>query len=155
VTDTKVCARCREDLPFDRFSNDPRMALGKKSYCRRCQSDWAKAKYHADPEAARAKSRERAARVRTPERSRRRALQAMYGLGWDEYEAMLASQGGRCAVCGASEAGGRGNWHVDHDHESGRVRGLLCAGCNVGIGQFRDDPERLRAAARYLDRWAS
>lgn len=77
----------------------------------------------------------------------------LYGLTPERYAAMLAEQGKRCAICGTAEPGGRsGRWHVDHCHESNLVRGLLCSGCNIGLGHFKDDPERLRAAITYLER---
>jgi hypothetical protein len=59
---------------------------------------------------------------------------------------MLAEQNGLCAVCHAATA-----VHVDHDHETGAVRSLLCFNCNGGLGQFRDDPVVLRAAADYVE----
>lgn len=77
------------------------------------------------------------------------------GLSLDWYDA----QGGKCAVCGATSPGGNsGNWHIDHDHSccvdgcSKCIRGLLCHGCNTGIGLFKDDPERLLKAAAYLQK---
>jgi hypothetical protein len=59
---------------------------------------------------------------------------------------MLADQGGLCGLCRAAPA-----VHVDHDHETGAARDLLCFNCNGGLGQFRDDPALLRAAARYVE----
>lgn len=77
----------------------------------------------------------------------------LYGVSQQQYEAMLAEQGGLCAVCRTDEWGGRhGVPHVDHDHSTGAVRGLLCDNCNQGLGRFGDDPTRLRAAAEYLER---
>ena len=62
---------------------------------------------------------------------------AQYGLTPEDYDRMLAAQGGRCAICGTDNPGGQGNrLHVDHDHETGRVRGLLCQGCNARLGWF-------------------
>lgn len=56
-----------------------------------------------------------------------------------------------CEICGTDKPGGRfNNWHIDHDHDSGIVRGVLCALCNTGIGMFRDDPELLLRAVEYL-----
>lgn len=75
------------------------------------------------------------------------------GLTPEEYDAMLARQGGRCAICGASEPGGKrkgGAWAVDHCHASDAVRGLLCHRCNLALGLFDDSPERLAAAIQYL-----
>jgi hypothetical protein len=65
--------------------------------------------------------------------------------------ALRARQGGRCAICGVLEADApRGRLHLDHDHGSLAVRGLLCGNCNAGLGQFKDDPNRLLAAIEYL-----
>lgn len=71
-----------------------------------------------------------------------------YGLTLEQYHAMLQAQDGRCHIC--KELFGT-LIHVDHDHQNGAVRGLLCHKCNVGLGHFRDDPELLRAAAAYLE----
>lgn len=66
---------------------------------------------------------------------------------------MLAAQGGKCAICESTSPGGRWNknFFVDHEHDSGRVRALLCHNCNAGIGHFFDDIERLRKAIAYLE----
>lgn len=71
-----------------------------------------------------------------------------YGLTLEQYHSMLQAQEGRCHIC--KELFGT-LIHIDHDHQSGAVRGLLCHKCNVGLGHFRDDPELLRAAAIYLE----
>jgi len=63
---------------------------------------------------------------------------------------MLVAQGNSCAICGAVEPSGCGNWHTDHNHDTGLTRGILCYHCNLGIGHFRDDPKRLMAAIAYL-----
>ena len=70
-----------------------------------------------------------------------------YGITLDDYEALSAAQDNRCLICGDAETGGL---HVDHDHRTGRVRGLLCGRCNKAIGLFDDDPTRVLAAERYL-----
>ena len=86
-------------------------------------------------------------------------LAQRFNLTREQWNQMLADQGGGCAICGSTEPYGRGSWHVDHDHkccpESGKscgecVRSLLCQGCNRGMGYFSDDPDRLLAAAAYL-----
>lgn len=87
-------------------------------------------------------------RLRAPHYMR----QYLYGLSQTEYEALLTAQGGKCAICGTSDWPGKDHRpHVDHCHETGRVRGLLCDFCNRGLGMFSDDPARLRAAAVYLE----
>jgi Recombination endonuclease VII len=70
-----------------------------------------------------------------------------YGMSVENLDAMLAAQHGVCAICQTAPAA-----HVDHDHQSGRVRGLLCFRCNAAIGQLDDDPLVLRRAARYVER---
>jgi len=80
-------------------------------------------------------------------------LKKKYGIGMQEYHAMHAAQGGRCAICAADKTGGRGGpslFHVDHCHATGKVRGLLCNACNRMIGLGKDDPAVLRAGADYL-----
>lgn len=80
----------------------------------------------------------------------------------EKYAAMLAAQGGLCALCGLPERtkanNGSGDVRrlaVDHDHRSGRVRALLCARCNSAIGHLREDPNLARAVADYLERHAA
>lgn len=75
-----------------------------------------------------------------------------YGITLPEYMVILEKQGGQCAICGSGEPGGVGRFHVDHDHKTGKVRGLLCHFCNTGIGSLRDDPVLLRAAVEYLEK---
>lgn len=91
----------------------------------------------------RSKAKERA------RRSKDARLRKTYGLSLAQYEAMLRSQGGRCAVCGGDN-GGR-TLCVDHDHKTGRVRGALCFRCNKYLVGRHRDGKLLRAAADYLD----
>ena len=71
-----------------------------------------------------------------------------FGLSIEDYDTIHRAQGGVCAICRRPQRGKR--LAVDHDHETGRVRGLLCASCNTGLGHFRDDPVLLYVAAAYL-----
>ena len=75
-----------------------------------------------------------------------------YGMTLEQYDKLLATQNGGCAVCGTKEAKTKrnGRFCIDHDHKTGEIRGLLCAPCNRGIGLLGDDPERLKAASDYL-----
>lgn len=89
-----------------------------------------------------------------PEKRRRTQMAfelRKYGLTVEEYEALAAEQGGVCAICGSSVLPGREKrLSVDHNHKTGKFRGLLCGGCNRGLENFRDNPELLRKAAEYL-----
>lgn len=84
--------------------------------------------------------------------NRRRHLASKYGITEADYEEMVEAQGNRCAVCFSDTVGGRyDRWHIDHDHATGKVRGLLCTNCNRGIGHFKDNPLFLASAIEYLN----
>jgi len=100
-------------------------------------------RYATDPE-FRAKKRE-SDRKREHARTCRR-----HGITVAEFDAMFAHQHGACGIC---ERPFQGTPHIDHDHTTRRVRGLLCNKCNLGLGYYNDDPAFLRNAARYLERW--
>jgi hypothetical protein len=72
-------------------------------------------------------------------------LRRRYGITGADFDAMVEAQGGTCAVCDQKPE------HVDHDHGTGRVRGILCFNCNQALGNVRDNPDVLRCLARYLD----
>jgi hypothetical protein len=120
---------------------------------RRQDAARAAARRAADPEKARAKAREwskshpeaKAAQRRkwlaaNPEKSRDQKLRSSYGMTAMDYDAMLAAQGGRCANpgCRTDAPRGMGRFHVDHDHRTGKIRGLLCNGCNLALGHLGD-----------------
>lgn len=84
-----------------------------------------------------------------PPRFRERNLINKYGLSQTAWDAMFAGQGFACAVCGTEEHGGR-NWATDHDHKTGKVRGILCRACNLALGMADDNPSTLDLMARYL-----
>lgn len=78
-------------------------------------------------------------------------LERNYGITLAEYNEMLDDQGGGCFICGRTAAEEGKRLGVDHDHDTGEVRGLLCQNCNTAIGFLQDDPALLRSAADYLD----
>lgn len=80
---------------------------------------------------------------------RRKVTLRNWGLTDAQYDALFDAQNHKCAICGAQARDGRA-LAIDHCHDSGRIRGLLCQDCNLGMGQFADDPELLEAAVRYL-----
>ena len=85
------------------------------------------------------------------------------GLTRVEFDALLSLQGNKCAICDRTEPGGKGRWHVDHDHDCSEhgpkracqkcYRGLLCFNCNVALGYLGDSPMTLLRAADYLMEW--
>lgn len=85
-------------------------------------------------------------------------IKKLYGITIDEYDSLLASQGGVCAICEKSgdqvhgTTGRAFSLSVDHDHETGHVRGILCNNCNRALGLFGDSAELLKSGIRYLER---
>lgn len=103
------------------------------SYCKPCRLEY---------------NRNRSAYNATTQRNGR--LKSVYGISVDEYQAMLDAQNGKCAICDSDNNGKTLN--VDHDHETGVVRALLCHGCNTALGLLGDDVNRCLSAAAYLMR---
>ena len=101
----------------------------------------------ANPERYRTKLQDYAASGKKKTSDRKSHLKRKYGLTLQEFDELLASQGGGCAICGNPNAD-----NVDHDHVTGRVRGILCFTCNVAIGLIAEDEERLMGALSYLTR---
>lgn len=140
--ESKLCLRCGETKPAAEFHSNSSAADGLSSYCGPCfceiQADY---------------------RLRNPERvrltNRSVKLKRSYGITVAEFDAMLAEQGGGCAICGSTVANGRwDSLHVDHHHACGSIRGLLDNLCNSSLGIFDDDPDLLIKAAEYLERFA-
>jgi hypothetical protein len=68
-----------------------------------------------------------------------------------DYDVLVARQKGLCAICGTDKPCGRGVWHIDHNHETGIVRGALCLTCNAGLGGLKDSVDVLKSAIKYLE----
>jgi hypothetical protein len=109
---------------------------------------WAK----AHPESRRAKNGRW--RAENPDKVRDYNRRYNYGITPAQYAAMVTVQSNKCAICEGPPRG-KPFLLVDHDHETGRVRGLLCQPCNVGLGHLEDSAVRLRAAAAYLEDYGS
>lgn len=90
--------------------------------------------------------------ARSSKYAQRKADLKKYGILPEDYARMLRAQGFGCAICGIQKCPSGRRFSVDHCHETGRVRGILCLKCNQGIGQLDDSPERLRRAAEYLEK---
>lgn len=148
----KRCRRCGETKPYEAFYSHKGGRGGVDSLCKDCKRSQNVAFYWSNRDA----ERERIKRWKTtsPDAwalSKRKNNLKRRGVTPEMYEAMLVAQGGRCAVCGASEDETRyGVLCVDHDHGTGAVRGLLCEPCNQSLGLLREDPSRIQALADYL-----
>jgi hypothetical protein len=124
----KWCPDCAMVKRLDEFVRNAGAPSGRAPYCKPCHNTRGKA------------SKEKVGG------SRGYHLKRRYGITAEEADALLEAQGGVCAICRTGPAA-----HVDHDHRTGAVRALLCFNCNGGLGQFKDDPDVLRAAADYVE----
>jgi hypothetical protein len=129
----KTCYSCQIEKPKSEFTKSSRSKDGLRYECRECNLDQHKKWRAKNPEGYRLSNKKASMKIH-------------YGLDHDRYEAMLADQGGKCRICGDA----MNPPHVDHCHDTGRVRGLLCNACNLGIGFLHHSPERIRAAIAYL-----
>lgn len=172
--DEKRCPKCEtlksvED--FYRLKSGPRKGW-IQGYCKACTNAERRRRYLASPEqqerqrehAARwyQENKERASASRKEYYARTKSARARTGRDWrfrekygithDDYDAMVSAQGGLCAACGGEQQHGWKRLCVDHDHATGRVRGLLCDYCNRAVGLLRDDASRAQRLADYLSR---
>lgn len=134
----KRCIGCEELKPLDNFyaANGGRTKMAR---CKPC--------YHAKTDEWRDANPEARKRI-----GRRAALKKAYGITEVDWDRMFAEQGGKCAICGGTDDGTKAarRLHVDHCHQTGEVRGLLCGSCNNGIGRFDHDVDLLQKAIDYL-----
>ena len=150
----KKCSKCGVEKPLDVFHRDSRRSDGRHRHCKECVLVRV-AKYRADnPD--KVKASQKRSRKKNPDVYRNKQLLWTFGITLEEYQRMEAGQGGTCAVCRRPEteihpqSGKPRNLAVDHNHDTGAIRGLLCNACNRGIGLLNDDPNLLEAAAQYL-----
>ncbi|MFF1403390.1 endonuclease VII domain-containing protein [Streptomyces sp. NPDC058294] len=176
----KECRKCRRALPPAAFARDGNRRDGLQVHCRECVAEYGAAHYRRRREAMGKPVRQKgdvpaghklcrmcgevkphsewhrnatasdglSTRCKACRAllGRERHLRRNYGLTRAERDELIASQGGVCCVCLSAKPA-----HVDHCHETGRVRGVLCFSCNAALGQFKDQPESIRRAAAYVE----
>ncbi len=142
----KVCAKCQQQKPLSDFYARKISKDGLQYTCKICSNERVNQVRANNRDYMKTYIRSDAGKAA----QRRHKLKKHYGLSECEYNEILQLQNYKCACCKTSEPGGRGRWHVDHCHESGLVRGLLCHHCNVGIGNLGDSVEGIENALNYL-----
>jgi hypothetical protein len=180
--ETKLCSKCKNEKELSNFSKDSGNKDSLYSWCKACvklhqkenkdririqQKSWRKknkihvAKYTKRYDLINKKKRtlqKRLHRQKFSDIYKDKKLRKLFGITYLDYYYLLESQNGVCAICGKEETlrhfkyGTLLDLAVDHDHKTGKVRGLLCSDCNKGIGIFQDNPERLQTAINYLNR---
>lgn len=151
------CSVCRVYQPYSEYWKDRSRTSGYSYECKACYQKRAPLKKES-PQAAIARlerNRERRKRPEIRERYRKTFrtwdLKKRYGLTYEQYNALIESQSGQCAICGGDLLGlDSRKVHVDHCHDSGQVRGVLCHHCNMLVGFARNSPTVLAKAIEYL-----
>lgn len=154
----KVCAKCKVEKPWTEFRLRSRYGNPRPGpYCFPCEREYVRerrrVRWDTDPEYRRRRLDDgnRWKREHRSSYGKKADLKKNYGITVEDYERMLQDQNGVCAICQNACPSGK-NLAVDHDHETDRIRGLLCMNCNQGLGKFKDSPKFLKAAQEYLER---
>ena len=171
---------CGETKALSEFHGRPNTKYGLHHRCKTCSSTagkvWYKAnkerhnaaskawheankksvlarhKVHYDANKEREKARSRLWRKQNKNHRRSQQLTKKYGITLEDYEWMLENQNHACKICGTIDPSHTsGRMVVDHCHTTGNVRGLLCNRCNTGLGYFKDNPDFLASAIKYLN----
>ena len=136
----KTCTKCGQTKDESEFylekakRKDGSIREFRRSQCTACET-----------------ARKRKHDNRTKRQKADQHLMRKYGINCDIRDALAEIQGG-CGICGTKKPGGRsGTWNVDHCHDTGMVRGVLCWDCNVGIGKLKDDANLLRRATQWVE----
>lgn len=150
----KTCSKCKLEKELTEFHKDATKKDGLCHQCKECARARINGKRAADPEAARL--RECAYRKANPTKykhvGRKSKIYRQYGLSLAEYQQMFIEQDHRCAICRTHQDDLDRTLFVDHCHETGVVRGLLCYKCNTGLGNFKDDLSLVQRAGQYLQK---
>lgn len=158
----RICGRTAARTPegnFRSFCSQCRTGAEVRTHCSKCGAirDGAHPTFCLACERDRDRGRDRKA-----EKARRDQARP-YGMSREDLDELLMEQSGRCAGCGATgtrilrpgKTGPKGSLNIDHDHATGKVRGLLCGPCNNAVARVKDDPQVLRTLADYLERSAA
>lgn len=142
----KVCSKCRIGKPLNAFHKDVTNKHGLYTQCIECKKVYA-AERNKKYRATHPDMRDRR------DYEHKRGLRRNYGITVEQYQAMFEAQQGKCAICGNHQSECKRRLAVDHDHDTGTIRALLCDNCNPGIGYFKHSVERLELAIRYLKKF--
>ena len=144
---TKTCSKCKQEKTVSEFSCSAAYKDGYRGQCKRCRAGY-QSKYGLTAAGREAAKK----RIVSSGCLFKRSLRARYGMSVDQFYNMLDSQGGKCAICGAtsSKHSKYNRLVVDHCHDTGVVRGLLCIRCNMAIAMVGDQYHEARKFVEYL-----
>ena len=164
--ETKTCSKCGEEKPLDEYHKNKGRKDGYQYECKKCATERSKEYYSENKEKLLEQRKEYYSENKdkileykkeyyseNKDRKKCLYLQRTYGITLDEYNQMFTDQNGCCAVCGKHEKEHTKALSVDHDHETGEVRELLCHACNTSFGLLQEDPEIILSLLAYARRY--
>jgi len=140
------CISCLKVLPIDNFEWQKNRPSPRKK-CKSCRNS--ERVYSPESKEKRKKYAKKYA-IENKDKLKDYHLKYRYGLSLEKYNEKLSSQDNLCSICNKDL---KGRKHLDHNHETGQVRGILCSGCNTGLGMFLEDKKSLERAIEYLTHW--
>jgi len=132
----KKCTKCGVQKPLSEFHKDKATKTGVRSNCKQCYSLFHTQYYENNIEKVKAKNK-------------KQWLKRKYNIEVEEFDGLKIKQNNCCAICKTTLEDGF-LVHVDHDHKTGKIRGILCRWCNTGLGNFKDSCDSLESAINYL-----
>lgn len=156
TTNLKCCSKCKDQKTLDKFYKNKASKDGHSHDCKQCRKSAMCIRYRSNADKFRQYANDY--RKRKPETKLNYHLKTRYGISYAQYAELEEKQLGVCYICSklpsqtSRSTGKLFRLHVDHNHVTGKVRGLLCDGCNRGLSGFRDDVELLRKAIGYLEK---
>lgn len=144
----KTCSRCKVEKPKTEFTKMSRSKDKLQINCKSCKREQAKICYHKKPEHYKRKSNNWI--KKNPEKNKHYSLKAAFNLTIEEYNELLIKQNYKCIICERHQNEFKLKLAVDHCHKSGKIRGLLCGGCNTSLGNMKDNVFWLQNAINYL-----
>lgn len=124
MTFFKLCSNCKQSKPLSDFNTDKTKKSGLTTHCKLCRKKF----------------------------RRKGDLYRKYGISPRQYDKLFEKQGECCAICGKHQSKLKTTLNVDHNHETGKIRGLLCVACNRLLGYAQDNQDILREAIQYLEK---
>lgn len=146
MSDAKVCTRCGKEYPAtpEYFYKQKSGKYGVYSRCKKCYNETRREYGRSERRKVTQRKYNKTGKAKSG------ALKYLYGITSEQYNQMFLQQEGCCAICGKHQSEFKRALCVDHNHETGEIRGLLCSKCNLGLGNFKDDSEILKKAIMYV-----
>jgi hypothetical protein len=148
----KNCTKCSNQKPLSEYNKNKKRKDGLSAWCKSCTKLSSAKWYKINANKVIARSRQWALSNQEKKKlnSRKSHLKRKYNMSLEDEKKLIDNQKNKCAICNIEMITEQSKFHIDHCHNSGKVRGVLCNSCNTGLGMFKDSQEYLKSAVKYL-----